>query len=92
MALVHGDGQYAPERLPELIAPIAKGEAEAVFGSRMLTPGGGGWGSGGGPVRSGAGLPRRIDQTRAAGKYGCRVGSDRFGERRTVDRNDPFGS
>ncbi len=40
VALVHGDGQYAPERLPELIAPIAAGEADAVFGSRMLTPGG----------------------------------------------------
>ncbi len=40
VALVHGDGQYAPERLPELLAPIAGGEADAVFGSRMLTPGG----------------------------------------------------
>ena len=38
VALLHGDGQYAPECLPDLIAPVAKGEAEAVFGSRMLTP------------------------------------------------------
>jgi glycosyltransferase involved in cell wall biosynthesis len=38
VALVHGDGQYAPERLPELLAPIARGEADAVFGSRMLAP------------------------------------------------------
>ena len=36
VALVHGDGQYAPEKLPDLIEPIAKGEADAVFGSRMI--------------------------------------------------------
>jgi glycosyltransferase involved in cell wall biosynthesis len=36
VALVHGDGQYAPEKLPDLIEPFIKGEAEAVFGSRML--------------------------------------------------------
>jgi len=40
VALVHGDGQYAPEKLPELLAPLAKGEAGAVFGSRMLDKGG----------------------------------------------------
>jgi len=40
VALVHGDGQYAPERLPDLMRPLAAGEADAVFGSRMLTPGG----------------------------------------------------
>ncbi len=39
VALVHGDGQYAPECLPELMAPLRRGEAEAVFGSRMLTSG-----------------------------------------------------
>lgn len=38
VALVHGDGQYAPEKLPELLAPLLKEEAEAVFGSRMLRP------------------------------------------------------
>ncbi len=37
VALVHGDGQYAPECLPELLLPLARGEADAVFGSRMLT-------------------------------------------------------
>ena len=37
VALVHGDGQYAPECLPELLAPLAAGEADAVFGSRMMT-------------------------------------------------------
>ncbi len=36
VALVHGDGQYAPEKLPDLIEPLAKGEADAVFGSRMM--------------------------------------------------------
>jgi glycosyltransferase involved in cell wall biosynthesis len=36
VALVHGDGQYAPERLPELLEPLLAGEADAVFGSRML--------------------------------------------------------
>ncbi len=40
VALLHGDGQYAPERLPELVNPLASGAADAVFGSRMLTPGG----------------------------------------------------
>ena len=40
VALVHGDGQYAPECLPELLEPLRTGEAAAVFGSRMLTPSG----------------------------------------------------
>jgi glycosyltransferase involved in cell wall biosynthesis len=39
VALVHGDGQYAPECLPELVRPLAAGQADAVFGSRMMTPG-----------------------------------------------------
>ena len=39
VALVHGDGQYAPEELPNLLRPIERGEADAVFGSRMLVPG-----------------------------------------------------
>src|SRR5271170_2066156 len=40
VALVHGDGQYAPEKLPELLGPLASGEAGAVFGSRMMDKGG----------------------------------------------------
>ncbi len=36
VALVHGDGQYAPEKLPALLGPLIDGEAEAVFGSRMI--------------------------------------------------------
>lgn len=40
VALIHGDGQYAPECLPELLEPLRNGEAAAVFGSRMMTPSG----------------------------------------------------
>ena len=36
VALVHGDGQYAPEKLPALLTPLVRGEADAVFGSRMI--------------------------------------------------------
>lgn len=36
VALVHGDGQYAPECLPELVEILAAGEADVVFGSRMI--------------------------------------------------------
>ena len=36
VALVHGDGQYAPEKLPALLEPLVRGEADAVFGSRMI--------------------------------------------------------
>ena len=40
VALVHGDGQYAPECLPDLVRPLRDGRADAVFGSRMLEKGG----------------------------------------------------
>ncbi len=40
VALLHGDGQYAPECLPDLFEPLERGQAAAVFGSRMLTPAG----------------------------------------------------
>jgi glycosyltransferase involved in cell wall biosynthesis len=36
VALVHGDGQYAQEKLPELLAPFTRNETDAVFGSRMI--------------------------------------------------------
>jgi 2-polyprenyl-3-methyl-5-hydroxy-6-metoxy-1,4-benzoquinol methylase len=39
VVLLHGDGQYAPEAMPNLLQPILDGEADAVFGSRMLEPG-----------------------------------------------------
>jgi glycosyltransferase involved in cell wall biosynthesis len=36
VAMIHGDGQYAPEDLPRLLEPLRTGAADAVFGSRML--------------------------------------------------------
>ncbi len=39
VVLLHGDGQYAPELLPAMVAPLERGECDAVFGSRMLTEG-----------------------------------------------------
>lgn len=39
IVLLHGDGQYAPELLPEMVAPLVRGECDAVFGSRMMTKG-----------------------------------------------------
>jgi len=41
VVLLHGDGQYAPEILSHLYAPLVAGEAEAVFGSRMMNAYGG---------------------------------------------------
>jgi SAM-dependent methyltransferase len=39
VVLLHGDGQYAPEAMGNLLQPILDGEADAVFGSRMLEKG-----------------------------------------------------
>jgi 2-polyprenyl-3-methyl-5-hydroxy-6-metoxy-1,4-benzoquinol methylase len=39
IVLLHGDGQYAPECLQSMVAPLERGEADAVFGSRMLERG-----------------------------------------------------
>jgi len=39
VVLLHGDGQYAPELLPQMVAPIVRGECDAVLGSRMLVAG-----------------------------------------------------
>lgn len=41
VVLLHGDGKYAPSALPEILRPIAAGEADAVIGSRFLRPLGG---------------------------------------------------
>jgi 2-polyprenyl-3-methyl-5-hydroxy-6-metoxy-1,4-benzoquinol methylase len=41
VVLLHGDGQYAPEMLAHLYAPIVAGAADAVFGSRMMKDYGG---------------------------------------------------
>jgi len=40
IVLLHGDGQYAPELLPQMVAPLLNDEADAVFGSRMMVEGG----------------------------------------------------
>jgi glycosyltransferase involved in cell wall biosynthesis len=39
--MLHGDGQYAPEILAQMYAPIVSGQADAVFGSRMMPDYGG---------------------------------------------------
>jgi glycosyltransferase involved in cell wall biosynthesis len=44
--ILHADGQYSPERLPELLSPLTESRADLVQGSRML---GGGALSGGMP-------------------------------------------
>src|SRR6266849_4897493 len=36
VAMLHGDGQYAPEELPRLMEPLSRDTAAAVFGSRMI--------------------------------------------------------
>ena len=35
VVMLHGDGQYPPEKIPELIKPIMAGKAELVLGSRI---------------------------------------------------------
>jgi glycosyltransferase involved in cell wall biosynthesis len=36
VALLHGDGKYAPEKLPALLKPVITGETDAVLGSRLI--------------------------------------------------------
>lgn len=36
VVMLHSDGQYVPELLPEIVKPILNGQADAVFGSRIL--------------------------------------------------------
>jgi glycosyltransferase involved in cell wall biosynthesis len=36
VALLHGDGKYAPEKLPALLKPVIAGETDAVLGSRLI--------------------------------------------------------
>ena len=40
VVLLHGDGQYQPEVIETLVGPLAAGEHDAVFGSRMMIKGG----------------------------------------------------
>jgi 2-polyprenyl-3-methyl-5-hydroxy-6-metoxy-1,4-benzoquinol methylase len=53
VVLLHGDGQYAPEILSHLYHPIVQGEADAVFGSRMMR-------NYGGPLRGGMPLYKYV--------------------------------
>ena len=39
VVLLHGDGQYAPEHLERIVAPLVDGSCDAVLGSRMMIPG-----------------------------------------------------
>ena len=36
-ALIHSDGQYAPEELPSVLAPLLSGAADVCAGSRLLS-------------------------------------------------------
>jgi glycosyltransferase involved in cell wall biosynthesis len=39
VVMLHPDGQYESELVPEMIRPIIEGEADLVLGSRLLIPG-----------------------------------------------------
>jgi 2-polyprenyl-3-methyl-5-hydroxy-6-metoxy-1,4-benzoquinol methylase len=53
VVLLHGDGQYAPEILAHLYAPLVSGEADAIFGTRMTR-------AYGGPVKGGMPLYKLV--------------------------------
>lgn len=36
VVMLHPDGQYTPDLIPDMVAPIVSGEADLVLGSRML--------------------------------------------------------
>jgi len=36
VVMLHGDGQYAPELLPDMFRPMVEGDADVVIGSRMI--------------------------------------------------------
>jgi glycosyltransferase involved in cell wall biosynthesis len=36
VVLLHADGQYAPEFIPQIVSPLVNDLADAVFGSRMM--------------------------------------------------------
>ena len=36
--MLHGDGQYVPEKIPEFISNLINSSANAVFGSRLIYP------------------------------------------------------
>lgn len=36
--MLHGDGQYAPEKIPDFISNLVNSKVDAVFGSRLINP------------------------------------------------------
>jgi glycosyltransferase involved in cell wall biosynthesis len=70
VALLHADGQYAPELLPTLLAPLENEEADLVQGSRML---------GGGALRGGMPLYKYIANKALTAVENCAYGL-RMGE------------
>ena len=40
VVMLHPDGQYEPSLIPQMVAPILRGEADMMLGSRLMTPGG----------------------------------------------------
>jgi len=72
VAFVDGDASDRPEELPALLAPIARGEADLVIGSRLL-------GERAGRVEPGALLP----QARYGNRLACAVMRWRWGGRFT---------
>jgi len=68
-ALLHSDGQYAPELLPQLLAPLENDEADLVQGSRML---------GGGALKGGMPMYKYIANKALTGveniAYGLKMG------------------
>lgn len=39
VVMLHPDGQYSPELIPDMVTPILNGEADLVLGSRLAVPG-----------------------------------------------------
>ena len=39
VVLLHGDGQYAPEVMQDLLSPLENGQADMIMGSRMMIKG-----------------------------------------------------
>jgi glycosyltransferase involved in cell wall biosynthesis len=39
VVMLHPDGQYEPSLIPKMVAPILRGEADLVLGSRLAEPG-----------------------------------------------------
>ncbi len=40
VVMIHPDHQYDPKYIPEMVLPLIRNDADAVFGSRMMIPGG----------------------------------------------------